>query len=147
MDTCFVCHGRMSGYFTKHESYKIFGKTVDRKFVKCEKCGLVIDQTTYDMTPEERSAVHDHMLHQKYEQELHEEAGMRENNRIERQASFVYQVLRTGIIPNDGRIVDYGCATGELVKYVSQLREDSRELLPNILPYDRYYQVGGGVSI
>ena len=147
MDTCFVCHGRMSGYFTKHESYKIFGKTVDRKFVKCEKCGLVIDQTTYDMTPEERSAVNDHMLHQKYEQELHEEAGMRENNRIERQASFVYQVLRTGIIPNDGRIVDYGCATGELVKYVSQLREDSRELLPNILPYDRYYQVGGGVSI
>ena len=145
-DTCFVCNGKMSDYFVKHESYAEFGKSIDRRFMKCEHCGLVIDQTSYGMSPEERSMVNDVMLHDSYEHAVQNEANIRENNRIKRQSLFVYQTLRTGVIRSDARIVDYGCATGELVRYVEQLREAHNDILPRVFPYDRYYK-GGGISL
>ena len=146
MGNCFVCGGEMYDYFVKHHSNQDSGFSFDRRFIKCERCGLVIDKTSYDMSPEERAEINSKMLHEDYEHELHTEAGTRELNRIKRQSLFVYQVLRTGIIPDNGRIVDYGCATGELAKYVAKLKESNHENLPNILLYDRFYHVcRGGV--
>ncbi len=147
MNTCFVCNGKMHDYFVKHENYAVIGKNIDRKFIKCERCGLVIDQTSYDMSPEERTEINNTVLCG-YQHAQQTEAFLRRDNRIKQQALFVYQVLRTGIFRTDSRIVDYGCATGELVKYVEQLRAESHEILPSVRPYDKYYRVeGGGLSL
>lgn len=146
-DTCFVCGSKMNDYFVKHEYYPAFGKNIDRKFVRCENCGLVIDQTSYEMSPEERSLINDTTVLQVYERAI--QTGVKDSrrtDRLERQSVFVYQTLRTGIIPNNARIVDYGCATGELVQRVNQLREAHSDMFSKVYPYDRYYN-GGDTSL
>ena len=139
----------MSDYFVKHENYPAFGKSIDRRFIRCERCGLVIDQTSYDMSPEERSIINDDTVLQVYERAI--QTGIkdeRRTNRLKSQSLFVYQTLRTDVIRNDGRVVDYGCATGELVRTVNQLRESHHDMFPRVFPYDRYYAgVGGEKSI
>lgn len=145
MDNCFVCGGTMHDYFIQHHRNPESGFSFDRQFIKCERCGLVIDKTSYNMSPEQRADINDKTVLHMYQHTLHTE-NSREDDRIHRQALFMYQVLRTGLIPDDGRIVDYGCATGDLAKYVSQLRESNHAKTPNILLYDRFYHVcGGGV--
>ena len=144
MDNCFVCGGTMNDYFVQHHRNPESGFSFDRQFIKCERCGLVIDKTSYDMSPQERADINDKTVIQDYQHIQQSEAHLRRDNRIHRQALFMYQVLRTGLIPDDGRIVDYGCATGELAKYVSLLKESNHEKIPNILLYDRFYHVCGG---
>ena len=148
MTKCFVCDGEMHDYFVRHESYSELGKTFDRKFIRCERCGLVIDQTLYDMSPEERVKVNDAMLKRSYENDgLQREARARDLYRIKWESKLVYQVLRSGLFPKGSRIVDYGCATGELAQYVNQFIDDGHEDLPRVLPYDKYYLRGEGGTI
>lgn len=42
---CFVCNGEMSLYFSKEMG---LNKRRVHEYVRCEKCGIVIDQTAYE---------------------------------------------------------------------------------------------------
>lgn len=104
---CFLCNEKMVPYFCQ----SLYG--YKRSFVRCPVCGLVIDETTYEMDEEEWSEKNRN-FHTSYQ-------GTEENmvdpdwiNRLKKQSSLFVQLFQTGAFPLESRAVDYGCGDGKL---------------------------------
>lgn len=145
---CFVCNSNMKEYFHKKMMLR---EGEDHEFVCCEKCGLVIDRTAYELDPAKR--IDDICsIHSSYQ-------GMDENpydpawiGRIEKQATLFAELFIEDIFCTDMKVVDYGCGDGKLSKYFdmkyAKLSEDKEPVkdAPQILKYDKYMKPEGDMS-
>lgn len=139
---CFLCNEKMVPYFCQ----SLYG--YKRSFVRCPVCGLVIDETTYEMDEEEWSEKNRN-FHTSYQ-------GTEENmvdpdwiNRLKKRSSLFVQLFQTGAFPLESRAVDYGCGDGKLSAFFLQqyMKLDNfdgrRQVLPKIGKYDKYMSQSG----
>lgn len=139
---CFLCNANMNPYFIKNDIKR------SRHFVKCEKCGLVIDLTAYELDPLIRAEenVEFHVSYQGTDVNIVDPEWI---NRLEIQSIIFAQLFYEGIFPVDLNIVDYGCGDGKLSDYfIDQYRKFSggrneKGLLPNIKKYDKFMNLDG----
>ncbi len=118
------------------------------QFIKCGHCGLVIDQTTYEMSQEERSA-YITKIHSAYlgQDENVDDPGWIE--RLDKQVLLLIQMFGNGIFNKNMRIADYGCGDGKLSEYFRRYYESTvngntlNEENPVILKYDKFMRPEG----
>lgn len=111
----------------------------NHQFVRCEECGLVVNQTIYEMTQDEWMVLNDY--HKDYQ-------GTNDNpvdpdwiRRLHAQADVIAGLFRCGVVGIDGKAIDFGCGDGKLSEYINQSYEkQTRAVLDDYLvgKYDKY---------
>jgi len=136
---CFVCGSEMKDYFKK----TMIPGTPDWNYVRCEKCGLVLCQTLYEMTSKEWQTVNE--KHKSYQSSDENPVDPNWVERLRSQAKLFADLAATGIWEHDVRFVDYGCGDGKLADYV---RDEIQNRTGNteswrLLKYDKYMRPEG----
>lgn len=95
------------------------GGGITGDFVKCPECGLVVNKTMYEISPEcwTRSNNEFHGEYQGTEENLGDLNWM---TRIEAQAENLTQLFKLEIFALNGRYVDYGCGDAKLGNNANQ---------------------------
>lgn len=135
---CFICkNAEMKPYFVKNMG----GDRLlsNHQFIRCPACGLVVNQTIYEMTEDEWMILNDG--HKDYQ-------GTNENpvdpdwiRRLHAQADVIAGLARCGIVSTDCKAIDYGCGDGKLSEYINDsYRKQTGEVLNSYLvgKYDKY---------
>lgn len=132
---CIVCGSEMKPYFKKQDMNRL------RHFVKCGNCGLVIDETTYELEP---------LIREKENSEFHKAYQGHDNNivdpkwidRLEKQSMVFVQLFYENIFPMNLNIVDYGCGDGKLSNFFHrQIKRENTKALAEIKKYDKYMNI------
>lgn len=108
---CFLCNENMVSYLEQNTTKRT------RRFVKCKKCGLVIDQTTHELGTSEW-AEENIEFHASYQGNDENIVDLNWINRLETQSLLFAQPFCEGIFPIDINIVDYGCSDGKLSDFL-----------------------------
>lgn len=119
---CFVCEGDMSSYMTK--KYPYTGLIDEAVFLKCENCGMVINETMYELSPEKWKELN-LKLHKQYQGMDYVEGDPKWITRLRSQAKVLFGMFSIGLLKTDMNCVDYGCGDGKLSDYVDELLADS----------------------
>lgn len=126
---CFVCGREMQKYFVK----KFDGVFPEGEFVKCPNCGLVVNQTVYEMDEKEWRLLN---LENHFYQGADENVvDPRWTQRLETQANILLQLFKEGVFKHNARVVDYGCGDAKLSRYFRKQGEYNGE---QILNYDKF---------
>lgn len=127
---CFVCGHNMEHYFSKRwEDLMIEGE-----FVKCPNCGLVVNKTVYEMSPQEWGEV-SIAAHRGYQGTNKNDLDPKWIGRLKNQATLFAEMFDNDIFAQQSRIVDYGCGDAKLSSFFKEKVSDKTE---NILCYDKY---------
>lgn len=138
---CFICNGEMKPYFSKKMGLSKRGM---HEYMRCEKCGIVIDRTAYeqDIDQIKEDIIIAHTSYQK--SDINPDTDLNWIERLNRQAKLLVQFYSEGIFQTNIRVVDYGCGDGKLSEYFQQKcrvlldHKAANECSPKILKYDKY---------
>lgn len=147
---CFMCDAEMEKYFDKE---LMFGGGQRHEYIRCLKCGLVIDKTSYetDIALLVDDIKYGHAICQ----------GKDENppfdprwiERLEFQAETLAWMFCQDIFPEDAKAVDYGCGDGKLSdmfqrKYsvLAECGNSNEKPRPAIMKYDKFMKPEGDES-
>ena len=139
---CFMCQKReMRPYFKK----RIGGGSHDISvYVRCEECGLVVNQTVYEMTKEEWRKVNDR--HKNYQGGNDNPSDPKWIARLRTQARVICGLFRYGVIKRTDKAVDYGCGDGKLSDFILEEYEKQtgeKTDRPLLRKYDKYMRPNG----
>ena len=135
---CIICDDfDMQHYFNKI----YYGRQYE--FVKCPRCGMVIDKTIYEMDSEDWEKVNNIHIRMYNPTDKNNEL-KRHENRLIPQAGFISDLYLNGIISKDDRVVDYGCGDGLLTRMVDNLLPNyAKDRFSLIGKYEKYLQGEG----
>lgn len=140
--TCFVCgKGVMIPYFLKIRENK-----VQEQFVKCDHCGLVINESLYGISLRKWEAMNYH-FHSGYQGTNKNTTDPKWLQRLNEQAKVLSGFFENGIFSESDHTIDYGCGDGKLSEYVNDIykKKTNNELKHLLLGrYDKYMALGGG---
>lgn len=133
---CFMCRKtKMLPYFEKNSAV---GMTF--QFLRCPSCGMVINQTIYDMTEAEWEKLNS--IHKDYQGTDSNPVDPDWIDRLHRQAELLARMYQAGGIFHRGdRIVDWGCGDGKLSQYFEESIRAEEPAHMKILKYDKYMRV------
>ncbi len=109
---CFICGSKMADYLEK----KMRPELPAWNYVRCERCGLVLCQTVYEMSDGEWKRINDGCR----EKFGHDEDPDDPNwlARLHCQAKLFAELAACDVWKPEMRFVDYGCGDGKLADYV-----------------------------
>ena len=133
---CFICNREMQKYFSKNWQGKASGS-----FVRCPGCGMVVNQTMYEMDDREwkKVNVQDHVIYQGTDENITDPRWV---ERLEAQARLFADLFALKVFPAGMKLVDYGCGDGKLSRYFKKKCNTGDE----ILCYDKYMADEGYLS-
>jgi cyclopropane fatty-acyl-phospholipid synthase-like methyltransferase len=133
---CFLCNTEeMMPYFQK----KLGGVERIHQYVRCPKCGIVIDETFYQMTAEEWKYMN--QTENDYQGTQENPVDPRWIERLDAQAEVLSNLFQHTVLAKNLVTVDYGCGDGKLSDYVNaHYEQETGEKLNHLLigKYDKY---------
>lgn len=130
---CEICGGPTSFYFSKTFNAFNLGEV---EYRRCDSCGFVFSRTHVEMSPEAWNELNV-LCHQTYQGQEANALDPRWKARIAAQALALSELAGAGLLPPDGRWVDFGCGDGGL----SDVCADRYGL--TLLKYDEHMAAGG----
>ena len=113
-------------------------------YVRCAECGLVVNQTVYEMTKEEWRKVNDR--HKNYQGGNDNPSDPKWIARLRTQARVICGLFRYGVIKRTDKAVDYGCGDGKLSDFILEEYEKQtgeKADRPLLRKYDKYMRPNG----
>lgn len=129
---CEICGGPTSHAFSKTFNQFSLGE-VD--YWRCGDCGFVFSRTHVEMSPEAWNELN-RLCHETYQGQDDNALDPRWKARVAAQALALSELAGAGLLPPDGRWVDYGCGDGGL----SDLCASDHGL--TLLKHDEYMAAG-----
>jgi hypothetical protein len=124
----------MKTYFVKNTSWA--GK---QQIVICDKCGMVINQSVYEMTTKEWGKLND--SHRSYQGTDSDPNDPNWIQRLRTQADVLAELFRYKVLNENEKNIDYGCGDGKLSDYIMDAYEKKTGDRPAhnfIGKYDKY---------
>ncbi len=109
---CFVCGSEMKDYLKK----TIEPEPFERDYVRCERCGLVLCKTLYEMSDSEWQKMNEG--HKEYQGSDENPVDPNWLFRLHCQAKLFAGLAAHDIWQPGMHFVDYGCGDGKLADYV-----------------------------
>lgn len=137
---CFVCGSEMRDYLKKN----MLPEEPEWNYVRCERCGLVVCRTVYEMSAGEWQKMNEG--HREYQGSDENPVDPSWLSRLHCQAELFADLAASGVWRADMRAVDYGCGDGKLADYVQKelrTREEGDACLCRLLKYDKYMRPEG----
>lgn len=137
---CFVCGSQMRNYLRK----TIEPEPFERNYVRCEKCGLVLCQTLYEMSGSEWEKMNEG--HREYQGSDENPVDPNWLIRLHCQAKLFADLAVYGIWEPEMRFVDYGCGDGRLSDYVQNelnVRGEGTYVSCKLLKYEKFIRPEG----
>lgn len=132
---CEICRGAMAFDFSKTFAEFGLGRVA---YWRCGDCGFVLSRTHAEM-PQPRWAALNSEIHASYQGGDDNALDPRWKERLAAQARALAGFAAAGLIPPDGRWLDYGCGDGALSAALAGLPGRSG---PRLCKYDAYMAAG-----
>lgn len=131
---CFLCNTEMKFYFKKLNGNDFW------QYVRCDKCGIVLNETVYKMTDEEWKKLNEYQ-HKDYQQTDENIVDPNWISRLRTQTEVICQMYKNKIFEVTMKAVDYGCGDGKFSDYLQEkYYEKNSKNLFLINKYDEYMQ-------